>query len=132
MKNKIKKFIGLISLTFLMAACSGNSGGKISGKLKNAKGKTVVLEVVENNVPRAIDSASVGDDGSFTVKLPYGRRAFYRLKSDASNMIILCIDSTEEVMIEADALRLYETYKVTGSSASEKIKEFFTNADKIN
>lgn len=116
----------------LLAACGGGGSGTITGKLKNAKGKTVVIEVVENNIPRAVDSAVVGDDGTFSLKLPYGKRAFYRIKTGPGSMIVVCVDSTENLNIEGDALRLYETYKIKGSPASEKIKEFFSKTDPIN
>lgn len=129
----VKKLWVLLLLPSLgLMSCGGGGSGSVSGKLKNAKGKTVVLEVVENNVPRAVDSAEVGDDGSFSLKLPYGKRSFYRIKSGPGSMIIVCTDSTENLEIGGDALRLYETYTVKGSKASESIKTFFSNTDPIN
>lgn len=129
----MKKFGLYTGIGLLLWSCGGGSlDNNISGKLTNAKGKVITLEVVENNMPRPVDSATIAEDGSFTLDLPYGRRTFYRVKIDADNMIVLCTDSTEQVKVEGDATKFFDSYKVSGSKHSQDIADFFHEIDALN
>ena len=64
----MKKFIYLLAVAAIVAACSGNKGYVVTGTVEGAAdGDTVYLETVEGRQFVKLDSAVI-KDGTFTFK----------------------------------------------------------------
>jgi peroxiredoxin len=121
----------IVSMSVLLFSCGGekkeesaSSENKVSGKIENGAGRTIFFEGFTTTGTFKIDSAVIGNDGSFEVNLP-AKTDFYRLGFDNSNYILLSIDSTDNhVKINANADTLSVGYKVEGSKFSNDILDF--------
>lgn len=117
----------LATLSFIIYSCSGTaeiSDYQIKGKLTNSSGETVELIDMNSNQPKTIDSATISENGEFVFTNKVSEKGFYSVQLSPSNFATLILDSSEHVLIEGDAQKLAETYKVTGSKDSEIFLSF--------
>lgn len=116
----------LIILTAFFLACSqgSNESNKISGKIENAGYDSVSLIGYDNGQPDTIQTVPLGPSGEFEVIFKAGRTDFYTLALDAENSLVLILDSTNsDVRINANVEKIRESYEITGSPESERLRD---------
>lgn len=117
----------LATMLVALAGCQdGGDEGKfhVEGTVKGAEGEVIYLEAmtVDNGV-LILDSMKLGEDGKYafaaadTTSCP----ELYRLRI-ADQIVNFCIDSTENVRINAQWPDMAYNYTVEGSGASDTIR----------
>ncbi|MCL3779799.1 AhpC/TSA family protein [Prolixibacteraceae bacterium JC049] len=109
--------------TLLFSACQEKGNFSISGKITNAKGKTIYLEKlkVESSLP--LDSAKVKDDGTFEFTGSVSMPEFFLLKFGDKNFVTLLVDSADNVLVAGDIANFSRDYVVAGSKGSELVRD---------
>ncbi len=124
----MKQFNLVMLATALFAfSCSDkNKGGsfEFKGKLNGSKGETIYFEKLSGTQPVVLDSAVLDENGEFEFTSYTPKIGFYRLKFNNQNFALLVLDSSDKVMLTADASDLGTTYKVEGSPETKVFLEF--------
>lgn len=127
----MRKIVLPVLLLSLLAACKNDKDKSftISGTLKNTQAKVVYAEEsdITTGQKKMKDSAVIGADGKFSLKIKAGEEGVYnlRLQTDPSPFVSV-INDAEKIEIEADFKKRMDFYSVKGSKASSAIKEYFT------
>ena len=118
----MKKYAVMALAVLGMVSCSERKF-HVEGNITNAKDSVLYFENIGLAGPEVLDSARLGDDGSFSFA---GERQeapeFYRLRIH-DQIISLSIDSTETVTVKAQYPQMASQYEVSGSDNCQKIKE---------
>lgn len=125
----MKQLLTLITLAVVLIACNaGGKQGTISGKITGAEGKTVYLQRFVNNRAIVSDSATVGNDGSFSIAPSQGLELnFYRLYLDNDHAFVFITDSTQGVVLETTYADFDAQKKATGSPQTEQLFGFYAS-----
>ncbi len=112
----------------LLAACSntnpqGGNGFELKGKLSNAHGETVYLELMAPSGLKGIDTAILDGKGEFTMSPDIKEPGFYRLKTSEQNFATLIFDANQKVILTGDASNIGNTYDTEGSPDSKLFLE---------
>jgi peroxiredoxin len=100
----------------------------ISGKISNAKSQSVCLIGYSNGIPDTLRNAALDANGNFELEFKAGRPDFYTLALSEDNSMILILDSTNSnVQIDGNAEKLRETYTISGSEESERLRDLLVN-----
>lgn len=117
----MKKNLLILLACVLMCACQQTPVFHVSGTIAGAEGETVYLEHTGLIKVTTVDSATIKKDGSFKVKAAVPEYPdLYRLRV-GGKQIVLAVDSTESISVQADIDKLLET-AFTGSTKSEEIQ----------
>jgi len=95
----------------------------ISGKIKNADGKWIYFEKIQNRTIKKIDSALI-KRGKFNLDLTISGVDFYRMALSMDDFFILIVNEGMDIKVEADGNDLQGTYTIEGSPESSDYKEF--------
>jgi peroxiredoxin len=124
---KTTKFAWFIyAIAFIsMASCDHEKNGTvfISGKIENAQGKTIFLELLSPGKVQTVAEVVIDNNGNFEITPDTLVNSFYRLKLDDKNVIYLRLDSGDEIEIEASYPIIAKTYKISGSEDCELLRE---------
>jgi peroxiredoxin/PBP1b-binding outer membrane lipoprotein LpoB len=121
-KNSIKKIAFFLLSACVFTSCTNNKF-TIEGNIKDSFGKTLYLENITTSSVVVVDSADLGNGGSFRFKKPKPQAPdFYRLRLK-HQFINLSVDSTETIKVQSDTLNFARDYTVEGSYECTKIKE---------
>lgn len=126
----MKQLTFLLSALFLWACNSGNDhrGSIIDVKIDGAGGRLVKFErYATGNQSILVDSVRLAADGTGKLKLPPLPMDLYTLSLAQDDMLILALDSTENLKVDAVAGNL-PMAKMEGAVHSLLIHEFFANA----
>ncbi len=118
------KHISIVLPVILLAACSNTnpqskSGFELKGKLSNAHGETVYLELMEPTGLKGIDTVVLDEKGEFTMTPDIKEPGFYRLQISDKNFATLIFDANQKVTLTGDASNIGNTYNVDGSPDSK-------------
>jgi peroxiredoxin len=120
-------FIGVVAA--LLTACEQKKHGAfvITGSVENAAGKKLTLIEVPfaSDQPVVLDSATLKDKGTFTLKGRANEEGIYRLAIENGPDVIL-INDNDNIKVNVD-VNDYRNYKVEGSPASESLHQLFEN-----
>ncbi len=120
---KIIKVAIFTVLTVLFFACSNKDQFQIEGVLSNSDGQTLFLEQLSLDGTVKVDSVNLKSKGNFRFSLPrLEYPSFFLLKIDDNNFITLLGDTTEKIVVEADAAQLSNNYLVKNSMGSSYVK----------
>jgi peroxiredoxin len=124
---KIIKSLFLIVIPALLMACGGdvNNSALISGTIQNGGGKTMYLDDINGAQSVRIGTIKINNDETFTYDGKIKQKGFYKLGLSPSNYIVLVLDSTEHVNLEAVADSLILNYKVSNSKENEQMGKFY-------
>lgn len=107
----------------LMAGCQKQEKFVIDGTIPDAQGKTVYLDRMGASQTTTIDSVRLGRTGKFRFSQPREEYPdLYRLRADGK-VLVIAIDSTEQVHITSTLDSLPYHAKVEGSEKTEQITE---------
>jgi peroxiredoxin len=127
--NRSLPILALISLV-LFSCKPKNSGVFVEGTVLNADGKAIALLGYPQGQPDTLASSILDAKGNFEFNIDAGRLSFYTLAIEGAQPIVLAFDSTASILLSADYNTIDNTYEVSGSKDSEKIREFFIQGTK--
>lgn len=122
----------LLPLLALISACSGPAHRTITAHIEGAGGRTLYFDRFQNNRPTHQDSVVLDAEGKGALKVPTLPLDFYGLTLGDNDMLVLVLDSTEGVDVQAKAGSLRTPTSVKGSTHSEALHRFFTEAQGYN
>ncbi len=106
-----------------LGACDNGPKFKVQGEVTGAENKTMYLEASSLEGIVLLDSVKLGGNGSFSFAEERPKSPeFYRLRMDGK-VINFAVDSTETVIIKAEAVKFDTDYAIEGSENNLKIKE---------
>ena len=121
----------------LFIACSDDEkkgSFTVTGVLRNPPSKVVYIE--ESNIAtgekKIKDSADIGSEGKFTLKVDGTHEAIYnlRLQSDPSPFATV-INDASKIDLEADFNRRTDFYSVSGSEASKALHDYLAKINEL-
>ena len=106
-----------------LGACEDGPKFKVQGEVTGANDKIIYLEASGLGGIVLLDSVELDGNGdfSFAEERPESPE-FYRLRMDGK-VINFSVDSTETVIVKADAAKFDTDYAIEGSESNQKIKE---------
>jgi peroxiredoxin len=117
----VRKIAGIILLAaFALSACKNKDEFTIDGKANNASG---IKKVMLYRADQLIDSAFLNDKGEFKFKRNEPDADFYSMAIGEKNFLVIA-ENGDEINFETDLADSSNTYKIDGSEASEKVREF--------
>ncbi|WP_167856739.1 TlpA disulfide reductase family protein [Hymenobacter aquaticus] len=100
------------------------AGYQVSGQLTNAPaGTKVYLAELGETQFVSRDTATVDDQGRFTMKGTVPEAGLYQVKVNDANQVLLALDNTSNIQLSGDAKRLTDGYVVKGSKDSESLQQ---------
>ena len=106
-----------------LGACDNEPKFKVQGEVTGAEDKTLYLEASSLGGIVMLDSVKLGANGGFSfAEARPESPEFYRLRMDGK-VINFAVDSTETVIIKAEAVKFDTDYAIEGSENNLKIKE---------
>jgi len=97
----------------------------ITGKLSNSSKDLIILQLLQPNSIKPIDSAYADNEGNFTFRYKPDGAGFYLIRSIHKDFLMLVVNKGENIEIKADAKNLFTSYQVKGSPESELLREFY-------
>ena len=124
----LKHYLPLLSCAILVACGTSTKNGRsIELDIKDAGGKTVYFDRFENNRPYHADSVKLNADGKGTLVTDHLPLDFYRL-SMGDEQMILALDSTDALKVEAKLGALENPISISGSKHTEALYAYFADA----
>ncbi len=119
----------LVCYLFLtMVSCTDSRPTfRLSGHLTGAPDSTLIIEAMGLSGVKPLDSLRLKADGDFSFDIPVAPRdstaspEFYRLRI-ARQVINFCVDSTEDITVEAAYPSMASAYDIQGNEASRTMK----------
>ncbi|MDR0811971.1 MAG: redoxin domain-containing protein [Paludibacter sp.] len=122
-----KLYLIIIGLATVFVACNRTGRFQVNGKISNAEGQTLYLEHIGLLRTTLLDSLVLNAEGAFRFKSASPEYPdFYRLRVGTKN-INFAVDSVETITFTADAAAPSDIYEVSGSPASEQIRQLRTS-----
>ena len=112
----------ILAFIILLSGCKKSNQFTISGKITHAEGDTIYLEELLVSTRKPVAQVKIDKNGDFRFNEHTSIPTFYLLKLSEDNFITLLVDSTEHVVIEADAANFKREYKLEGSLGSIQVK----------
>jgi len=129
----MRSYFLFIVYVLLIVSCTDKKRSvlTISGSIKNQPARMIYLE--ESNIATSQkvlkDSAKVDADGKFSIKTKTAAENIYNLRLDEDNYpFVSLINDASAITVHADFKNEKEFYTVTGSAASQGIKDFLTKS----
>jgi peroxiredoxin len=117
----------------LIVSCQDKSGSvlTISGSIKNQPARMIYLEESGIATSQKVlkDSANVDAQGTFSIKTKTTGESIYNLRLDEDSYpFVSLINDAASITVHADFKNEKEFYTVTGSVASQGIKDFLSKS----
>jgi thiol-disulfide isomerase/thioredoxin len=120
---KIKNTFMLLPFALAVACSNASSTAsgdlELKGKLSNSHGESVYLEQLSPEAIKPVDTATIDENGEFTIHAAVSEAGFYRLRITDKNFATLILDAGQHLTLTGDAQDLGNTYKVEGSPDSQ-------------
>jgi len=125
----MQKIVLSVLLISLLVSCENKDDKKftVSGVLHNAPSKVVYLEEsdIATGQRKLVDSSVISTDGKFSISIKAPKESVYNLhlQNDVSQFVTI-INDAPKINIDVDFNKRTDFYSVTGSKASNSIKEY--------
>jgi peroxiredoxin len=125
----MRKVVLSVILICSLAGCKNKDGKSftVSGILHNALSKVVYIEEsdIVTGQRQLKDSSVIAADGKFSISVNASKEAIYnlRLQNDVSQFVTI-INDAPKINVDVDFNKRTDFYDVTGSKASNSIKEY--------
>jgi len=132
----MRKIVLPVLLILLLAGCENKDKGSftVSGTLQNTPSKVVYIEETNITSGEKIvkDSANIGTDGKFSLKVKADVEAVYnlRLQNDAPPFATI-INDASKINVDADFNKQFDFYNVTGSKDSKAIQDYLSKISEM-
>lgn len=128
--NFKKLIIIVFAAVLVLNSCKKNNEFTISGKITHAENKTITLEELLVSSVKPVGEVKIDKNGKFKFKGEASIPTYYLLKLSETNFITLLVDSTENIVVEADEVNFSQEYNVEGSIGSILVKELNVTLNK--
>ena len=128
----MKKLILLLLPALVLFSCenSVNEGFKVSGTIKNAIGKELILNKFTSETTLHLDTVVLDEKGEFSFEnLTAAPELFSLQLQDEPAHLLFIADSLDVIEVKADANEYRSTYSITGSEHSTLLKEMYDKLD---
>ena len=129
----MKKII-LILIPFLaLFSCknSDTSGFTVSGTIKNAEGKQLILNKFMPKSTIALDTVTIDKNGKYKFNEHTPAPELFGLQLDGANgQIIFIADSLSKITIDGDTANFRINYTISGSEDSKLLQTLYNRLDK--
>ncbi len=123
----------LLIVIILVSACSDKDKFIVSGHIEGGKNKTLYLERIETNQTTTVLDSVKLKNGEFKFRNDrLSEPTFLKLKLSDKNFVTILADSTETVIVNAEAQNLEATYLVQNSEPSAYILILNRRVRKLN
>ncbi len=112
--------IALIGLGIFVGSCNNNDELSIKGKIENAG---EIKKVLLYETDQLVDSAFLNDNNEFKFRRIAPDANFYTLVIAEKNFLIVG-QNGDKLQFKSDYLDTTNTYEISGSDVSEKIRDF--------
>ncbi|WP_167856272.1 TlpA disulfide reductase family protein [Hymenobacter metallicola] len=103
---------------------TNGTGYQVSGQLTNAPaGTKVYLAELGETQFVSRDTATVDEQGRFTLQGTVPEAGLYQVKVDDANQVMLALDNGSNIQLSGDAKKLTDGYVVKGSKDSEALQQ---------
>ena len=117
------RLIAYFFICAIICGCQKSGNFTIKGVVAGAAGQTLYLENTGVSSVITLDSFKIKTDGKFSFKQPCPKYPdFYRLKLK-NQLIHFSVDSTETILLTADAHNFDTSYSIEGSENCKAFKE---------
>ena len=116
-----KLFILLIPI--VLWGCNNKNQIQISGTIYGGENNYIVIERVNINSKKIIDSVLISASGSFKIKLDAPEADFYKLGLSENNFITLLAESREKINLTSSNINLPGNTIISGSPGSALLLE---------
>lgn len=125
MRNRTALFFATLLISLMACVGSNDNTKGISGTVKGAAGESVYFMRYQGGQLVASDTAIIAEDGSFklTPKQPL-QLDYYQVRIGDDMKFLVVTDSTENVVITADAADFDNTLSFSGSKESALLDQF--------
>jgi len=128
----LRKILSVIFLLIILS-CNQEKGSPftVSGTVKNNSAKIIYLEESQVSTMQSIsrDSAVIGPDGNFSFTKKNVKEGIYNLRLENDDYpFVSIISDAAKITVDADFNNVNEFYTVTGSDASQRLKEFLISS----
>jgi len=129
-------FVAAISLLFNACKDEKEKTFSVSGVVKNRKAAKIYLEEmpVAAMQPRLVDSATLNEDGKFSLRARTGEEGIFNLRLDDDMYpFTSLINDVENVTIDVDFDNESKVnfYTIKGSAASQAVKEYLSKSGEM-
>ena len=122
-----KKLTLFIIILLILPGCRKNSFN-ISGTLVNpVKGTYIYLDELMSKELKPVDSAKIGNDGTFSFRREIKAPAFYLLKISGRNFLTMLLEPGEKMELKAYYDSLNYPMTVRGSEGTELMNQYNVN-----
>ncbi|MFT3886393.1 MAG: TlpA disulfide reductase family protein [Flavobacteriales bacterium] len=118
----------LLGTAALIAAlgCAAAGGQRtLSARIEGGAGKMLYFDRFQGNRPVHVDSVKLDDKGDGVLKLPKLPLDFYALTLGDKDMLVLVLDTADQVKVSAKADSLQAPISVEGSAQTDLLYGFF-------
>lgn len=125
--------IFIVAFTLAIISCNQEKESNliVSGSVKNKPARMIYIEESQVSTLDKIskDSTVIGADGTFSFKRKVKQEGIYNLRLDHDEYpFVSIINDAPKIIVHADFQNEKEFYTVSGSDASQKLKDFLTNS----
>ena len=125
----MQRYLFFVALVLAVVSCNNEKGTvfTVTGSVKNQPARMIYLEEVNiaTSQKQLKDSVKVGTDGKFSLKTKTANESVYNLRLDEESYpFVSIINDAPSITVDADFKNEIEFYKVSGSAASQGIKEY--------
>lgn len=116
----------LALLAGLVAGCTATSQSRsITAQVDGGAGKTLYLDKFVSNQPVHVDSVKLDNEGKGVMKVPAMPLDFYSINFGGKNMLVVLLDSAENLKFEAQMDSLQQPRLLEGSVNTSLMHDYF-------
>lgn len=126
----MKTLVKLTLIAAILAGCTASSQHQrtITAHIEGAGGKTLYFDKFVSNKPTHVDSTVLDAEGKGVIKLPSMPLDFYSLTLGGDQILVLLLDSAENVTFSARADSLQDPRSIEGSKNTTLMHGYFKDA----
>jgi peroxiredoxin len=122
-----KVLVALLVLGIFSCSSKSSNSFIVEGTVNNSNQEFIYLEqnLANSERPLIVDSSKIGNNGKFRLETITKEEGIFSLRAGHAGLpFAVLINDTKKITIDADLARPNNSYKVTGSRASEELIKF--------
>jgi len=137
MKKRNLLTFAIIIMMALIGCESDNSTSKtdyntsVKGTIVGGSGQSVIFEMLRSNGVDQLDTITLNETGSFEFGANVKGQGFYRVRLTQNNFVVLILSEGETITFSSNASALEQTFTVSGSPETERLKQFNLFVNKL-
>lgn len=131
----MKRILILLLIVTIAVSCKSRKNSDIpeeneffiKGKLTNSRLDTLILSELTTEGIMPIDTTFVNENGEFLFRVMPKEIGFFIIGKEKHNFATLLAKKGEVIDFKADALKIGETYTISGSEGSELLRQLYAH-----